>query len=109
MAAKKAKTAPPADPTAPAAPKAAKKAKAITRTPLKPSGWVATRTLRVGHGFIHGGEIFPDTPTPALISAGWIEKGTGTQPSDPLGGVFDEAEAEAIRAGLAAAAGADAE
>jgi hypothetical protein len=73
---------------------------AAERAPLPQSGWVATRTLRVGHGFIHGGEIFPDVPTPALVSAGWIERGTGTQPSDPLGGVFDDDQAAAIREAL---------
>jgi len=87
-----------------AATKKAATKKAVERAPLPQSGWVATRTLRVGHGFIHGGEIFPDTPTPALVSAGWIERGTGTQPSDPLGGVFDDAEAAAIRTALAEAA-----
>lgn len=85
MAAKKTQapaSAAPADaaPPEPAAP-------ARRRKPLEQSGWVATRTLKVGLGHVHGGEIYPDTPTAAMIGLGWVENGTGKQPIDPLAGV----------------------
>lgn len=65
------------------------------------SGYIATRPLKVGHGHVQAGELYPEEPTPALIHAGYVEKGTGPEPADPLVGVSDPDEADAIRAKLA--------
>ncbi len=68
---------------------------------IRKSGYIATRPLKVGHGHVQAGELYPEEPTPALIHAGYVEKGDGPEPADPLVGVSDPAEADAIRAQLA--------
>ena len=65
--------------------------------------WKATRTLKVGHGHVHADEAYPEEPTPALLTLGWVVEGEGTPPADPLANVTDPDEAATIRGKLEAA------
>jgi hypothetical protein len=64
--------------------------------------YIATRPLKVGHGYVHAGEDFPEAPTAPLLSLGHVVEGVGPRAADPLAGVYDPDEAAAIQERLAA-------